>query len=58
MAKDAQNPKNGVKAEDLFEAAKEKGIPEDRTKTLIKRLSENGEIYSPTPGCYRMASEG
>ncbi|MBI0584625.1 MAG: hypothetical protein ISF22_10430 [Methanomassiliicoccus sp.] len=57
LAKNAEF-KKGVPAEEIFKAALSDGIAEDRAKTLIKRLAQNGEIYSPSPGHYRLASEG
>jgi len=55
---DGVDPKRGVSAEVLFKAAADRGIAEDRAKTLLKRLSQNGEIYSPSNGFYKLASEG
>jgi replicative DNA helicase Mcm len=57
LSKDV-DPRKGVNGEELFKAAADKGIPEDRAKTLLKRLSQNGEIYSPSSGFYKLASEG
>ncbi len=50
--------KKGVPSEEIFKSAMAEGIAEDRAKTLLKRLAQNGEIYSPSPGHYRLASEG
>ena len=52
------DPRKGVSSEVLFKAASERGISEERAKTLLKRLSQNGEIYSPSNGFYKLASEG
>lgn len=57
LSKDA-DPRKGVSAEELFKAAGSEGIAEDRAKTLIKRLSQSGEVYSPSNGYYKLASEG
>jgi DNA replicative helicase MCM subunit Mcm2 (Cdc46/Mcm family) len=57
LSKDA-DPKKGVSAEEIFKAALSEGIPEDRAKQLLKRLSQNGEIYQPSNGHYKLASEG
>lgn len=57
LAKNAEF-KKGVPAEEIFKSAMAEGITEDRAKTLLKRLAQNGEIYSPSPGHYRLASEG
>lgn len=50
--------KKGVPADEIYKSALAEGIAEDRAKTLIKRLGQNGEIYSPAPGFYKLASEG
>jgi len=50
--------KRGVPADEIYKSALAEGIAEDRAKTLIKRLGQNGEIYSPAPGFYKLASEG
>lgn len=50
--------KKGVPSEEIFKSAMAEGITEDRAKTLLKRLAQNGEVYSPSPGHYRLASEG
>ena len=57
LAKNAEF-KRGVPAEEIYKSAMTEGIAEDRAKTLLKRLAQNGEIYSPSPGHYRLASEG
>jgi replicative DNA helicase Mcm len=57
LAKSAEF-KKGVPAEEIYKSALAEGITEDRAKTLLKRLAQNGEIYSPSPGHYRLASEG
>ena len=55
---DGVDPRRGVGADMLYKAAADRGIAEDRTKTLLKRLSQSGEIYSPSRGYYKLASEG
>jgi DNA-binding transcriptional regulator PaaX len=42
----------------LINLAQEDGVPEDRVRTLIKRLLDNGEVYQPSGGYYKLASEG
>jgi len=49
--------RRGVSTEELVQKASAEGIPEDRVRALLKRLSDAGEVYSPTPGFYRLASE-
>ncbi len=51
------DPRRGVNEEDLMLKAKGENIPEDKVKALLKRLSDSGEIYSPQPGFYKLASE-
>jgi replicative DNA helicase Mcm len=55
---EGSDPRRGVSAEALFKAAADRGITEDRAKTLLRRLSQNGEIYSPSSGFYKLTSEG
>ena len=57
LSKSADSRK-GVAVEEIYRSALAEGIAEDRAKTLIKRLGQNGEIYSPAPGFYKLASEG
>ena len=49
--------RRGVSTEELVQKASAEGIPEDRVRALLKRLSDAGEVYSPTPGYFRLASE-
>ena len=48
----------GVSIDQLIQLADAENIPEERVRMLIKRLQENGEVYSPTSGYYKLASEG
>ncbi len=48
----------GVGIEALIQLAEGEGVPEDRVRTLIKRLLDNGEVYQPSGGYYKLASEG
>jgi replicative DNA helicase Mcm len=57
LSKEA-DAKKGVSAEEIFKSSLAEGITEDRAKTLLKRLAQNGEIYSPSSGHYKLASEG
>ena len=49
--------RRGVSAEQLIQAASSDNIPEDRVRALLKRLSDAGEVYSPQPGFFKLASE-
>jgi replicative DNA helicase Mcm len=49
--------RRGVNADDLIQRAQADNIPEDRVRALLKRLSDAGEIYSPQPGYFKLASE-
>jgi replicative DNA helicase Mcm len=49
--------RRGVSAEELVQKAAADNIPEDRVRALLKRLSDAGEVYSPQPGYYKLASE-
>lgn len=52
------DPRKGVAIEVLVQSAGEEGILEDRVRMLMRRLSTSGEVYSPSPGYYKLASEG
>ncbi len=49
--------RRGVNADDLIQRAQADNISEDRVRALLKRLSDAGEIYSPQPGYFKLASE-
>jgi len=49
--------RRGVSAEELIQKATSENISEDRVRALLKRLSDAGEIYSPQPGYFKLASE-
>jgi replicative DNA helicase Mcm len=58
LISDMADQKKGVAIEMLVQNAEAEGIPEDRVMILLKRLSTSGEVYSPSPGYYKLASEG
>jgi hypothetical protein len=47
-----------VAKEMLVQSAEAEGMPEDRVMILLKRLGDSGEVYSPSAGYYKLASEG
>lgn len=47
----------GISIDQLISLAEQENIPEERVRTLIKRLYESGEIFMPTVGYYKLASE-
>ncbi|UCE45428.1 MAG: minichromosome maintenance protein MCM [Methanobacteriota archaeon] len=49
--------RRGVSLEELIQKAASDNITEERVRTLVKRLSDAGEVYSPQPGYYKLASE-
>ncbi len=51
------DPRRGVNQDDLMQKAASENIPAEKAKSLLKRLSESGEIYSPQPGYWKLASE-
>ncbi len=51
------DPRRGVNQDDLMQRAAGENIPADKVRSLLKRLSESGEIYSPQPGFFKLASE-
>ncbi|MEM0449670.1 MAG: ATP-binding protein [Methanomassiliicoccales archaeon] len=48
----------GISIENLIQLAEAEGIPEERVRMLLKRLHDNGEVYSPISGYYKLSSEG
>jgi replicative DNA helicase Mcm len=57
LVQQLSDERRGVSAEELIQKASSENIPEDRVRALLKRLSDAGEIYSPQPGYYKLASE-
>ncbi len=57
LIKELADRKKGVSVENLIQNAESEGISEDRLRILIKRLSETGEVYSPSAGYYKLAAE-
>ncbi|UCE91995.1 MAG: minichromosome maintenance protein MCM [Methanobacteriota archaeon] len=49
--------RRGVSLEELIQKASPDNISEERVRSLIKRLSDAGEVYSPQPGYFKLASE-
>jgi replicative DNA helicase Mcm len=49
--------RRGVSLEELIQKAASENISEERVRALVKRLSDAGEVYSPQPGYYKLASE-
>jgi replicative DNA helicase Mcm len=49
--------RRGVSLEELVQKAASENITEERVRALVKRLSDAGEVYSPQPGYYKLASE-
>ncbi|WP_400259925.1 ATP-binding protein [Candidatus Methanomassiliicoccus intestinalis] len=48
------DPRKGVSQEDICKLAAGSNIEETRTKSLLKRMTQSGELYSPTTGYYKM----
>lgn len=57
LVQQLSDERRGVSADELVQKASAEGIPEDRVRALLKRLSDAGEVYSPQPGYYKLASE-
>lgn len=51
------DPRRGVSAEELIQKATSENIAEERVRALLKKLSDAGEVYSPQPGYFKLASE-
>jgi replicative DNA helicase Mcm len=58
LIKQNADREKGVSIEMLINLADGDGVPEDRVRTLLKRLLDNGEVYQPSGGYYKLASEG
>ncbi|MDH4122551.1 MAG: minichromosome maintenance protein MCM [Thermoplasmata archaeon] len=57
LVKDLADPSTGVPEMELLQRAESEGIPQERARALIKRLSDAGELYQPRAGSYRLATE-
>jgi len=57
LVQQLSDERRGVSVEELIQKAGAEGIQEDRVRSLLKRLSDAGEIYSPQPGYYKLATE-
>jgi replicative DNA helicase Mcm len=57
LVQQLSDERRGVSAEELIQKAGSENIPEDRVRALLKRLSDAGEVYSPQPGYFKLASE-
>ena len=58
LIKQNADREKGISIESLINLAEQDGVPEERVRTLIKRLLDNGEVYQPSGGFYKLASEG
>jgi replicative DNA helicase Mcm len=47
----------GISIDELITLAGAENVPEERVRTLVKRLYESGEVFSPTVGFFKLASE-
>jgi len=57
LVRDLADPITGVPENELIQRAESEGISAEKAKALIKRLSDQGEIYQPRAGYYRLAAE-
>ena len=58
LIKENADRDKGISIEALIQKGEEQGIPEERVRTLLKRLSDNGEVYSRSGGYFKLTSEG
>jgi len=58
LISDLADPRKGVAKETLVQSAEVEGVSEERVLMLLKRLLESGEVFQPSGGYYRLASEG
>ncbi|HDP96994.1 MAG TPA: minichromosome maintenance protein MCM [Euryarchaeota archaeon] len=57
LIRDLSDPSMGVMESELLQRAESEGIPIEKAKAIIKKLSDAGELYSPRPGTFRLATE-
>jgi replicative DNA helicase Mcm len=57
LVQQLSDERRGVSMEELVQKAGSENIPEERVRALLKRLSDAGEVYSPQPGYYKLATE-
>jgi replicative DNA helicase Mcm len=57
LVQQLSDERRGVSLEELVQKGVSENIPEDKVRALLKRLSDAGEVYSPQPGYYKLASE-
>lgn len=57
LVRDLADPVTGVPENELIQRAESEGISAEKAKALIKKLSDQGEIYQPRAGYYRLAAE-
>ena len=57
LVRDLADPITGVPENELIQRAESEGISAEKAKALIKKLSDQGEIYQPRAGYYRLAAE-
>ena len=57
LVQQLSDERRGVSMEELIQKAGSENIPEERVRALLKRLSDAGEVYSPQPGYYKLATE-
>lgn len=58
LISDLSEGTKGVSIEALTHSAEAEGIDEERLRILLRRLSQAGEIFTPTTGYYKLTSEG
>jgi replicative DNA helicase Mcm len=57
LVKDLADPSSGVTESELLQRAGAEGISEEKTRALIKRLIDAGDIYQPRAGSYKATAE-
>lgn len=57
LIRDLSDPVTGVPESELIQRAEAEGIAAEKAKGLLKKLSDQGEIYQPRAGYYRLAAE-
>ncbi len=46
--------KDGIQVDNLIAQAEEEGLPEDQVRTLLKKMTSSGQIYSPVTDHYKL----
>ncbi|TFG68229.1 MAG: minichromosome maintenance protein MCM, partial [Methanomassiliicoccus sp.] len=57
LVQQLSDERRGVSMDELIQKASSDNISEEQVRSLLKRLSDAGEVYSPQPGYFKLATE-